>query len=238
MSSPYTPDAAFHHFPSPTFEHVLSRLQRLTIPSSQSPAALVSHVDTTHLQKAAFALAPDTTRNSTHVDCTLGASFSMVFPSPSKPYEQDLPTLIDTFAPKPLASDLSPTSTSSSDLDSVSSQPSNPRLSFEAFLATRSRVVRLYNLPSMAEAFLTSLFNSPMRPSGLIPVPVSMWSLRDKQDVDVSLSNGVASLVIHSKSVIATLRNGDSTSFTRRAALLTHDKTALAPPPSPLGCPF
>jgi len=65
--------------------------------------------------------------------CTLGAPFDI-----SNPDERS--TFIDAF---PLAFDLSPTSSASSDFDSLSSYTSFPRSLSDAFAATRSRVVRV-----------------------------------------------------------------------------------------------
>ncbi|KAG2005958.1 hypothetical protein CC2G_002323 [Coprinopsis cinerea AmutBmut pab1-1] len=84
---------------------------------------------------------------------------------------------------------LSPTSSGSTSSASSrcssegSSSNSTPKSSFEAFFATRSRVVWLYNLPPMAETFLGSVFysgagkgNSNSRIS--MPVPATMWEER------------------------------------------------------------
>ncbi|KAG6877520.1 hypothetical protein C0993_006384 [Termitomyces sp. T159_Od127] len=103
---------------------------------------------------------------------------------PSKDLD-DAFTIIDTFAPKPLARDLSPTasptpltgvsptSSTSSDLESYLS--SSSRFSYEAFVTTRSRVVRLYNLPRLAESFLSALFLPQSNLRGQRPVPTSLW---------------------------------------------------------------
>jgi hypothetical protein len=67
---------------------------------------------------------------------TLGTPFT-----PSQHWKslgRDEATVIDTFAPKPRSFDLSPTSSTSSDLDGYSS--ASP---FDAFLVTKSRVVRV-----------------------------------------------------------------------------------------------
>lgn len=121
-----------------TFDDVLSRLQKLTLPS-HSPSSL------TLSSSSALRNSSD----SPKVRCTLGAPFSMTYPYPSKDFdEDDIPTIIDTFAPRPLAFDLSPTSSASSDFDSPSSHTSLPRSSFESFVATRSRVVRVRGVSS------------------------------------------------------------------------------------------
>ncbi|KAG6856542.1 hypothetical protein H0H87_003361 [Tephrocybe sp. NHM501043] len=95
---------------------------------------------------------------------------------PSKQFD-DGPLVIDTFSPKPLMHDLSPTSSASSnDLDSPFS---SPRCSFEAFVNTRSRVVRLYNLPRLAESYLSALFLPQSTIRGQRPVPISLWTTRE-----------------------------------------------------------
>ena len=71
-------------------------------------------------------------------------SISMSFRYPSKESDQDFPTVIDTFAPKPFAHDLSPPSSASSERGSTSPpHTSNQRTVLDAFNATRSRVVRV-----------------------------------------------------------------------------------------------
>jgi hypothetical protein len=71
-------------------------------------------------------------------------SISMSFRYPSKESDKDFPTVIDTFAPKPFAHDLSPPSSASSERGSTSPpHTSNQRTVLDAFNATRSRVVRV-----------------------------------------------------------------------------------------------
>ncbi|KAG5351179.1 hypothetical protein C0989_007637 [Termitomyces sp. Mn162] len=108
--------------------------------------------------------------------------------SPSSSFD-DRPTVIDTFAPKPLR-DLSPTpsptpmtgvspsSSASSDFESYLSSPS--RFSYEAFVTTRSRVVRLYNLPRLAESFLSALFLPQSNLRGQHPEPISLWTTSEE----------------------------------------------------------
>lgn len=134
------PSPAVH--PSPTmniphppseFDKVLNRLQKLALPS-HSCSSLTS--------PSTSVLSPSS--DSPKARYTLGAPFSMSHPHPFKqPDEDDVPTIIDTFAPRPLAYDLSPISSASSDFDSLSSHSSFPRAPFNAFVATRSRVVRV-----------------------------------------------------------------------------------------------
>ncbi|GLB44115.1 putative zinc finger domain containing protein [Lyophyllum shimeji] len=148
------------------FDHFQSQFQSFTI-SSHSPTPLT-------IDSSATSYAP----GSTNDRCTLGAPFSMSYNHQPKEMD-DGPTIIDTFSPKPLVYELSPTSSDSSDLDSHHSS-SSPRSSFEAFVTTRSRVVRLYNLPRLAEAYLSAVFLPQSNLRGRIPAPVSMWTLRDE----------------------------------------------------------
>ena len=68
----------------------------------------------------------------------------MSFRYPCKELDQDFPTVIDTFAPKPFAHDLSPPSSASSERGSTSPPyTSNQKTVLDAFNATRSRVVRV-----------------------------------------------------------------------------------------------
>lgn len=130
----------------------LGRLQNLTLPSHSmssltSPSAL--HICSNPLKS----------------HCFLGAPFAMSYTCK----EDDSPTIIDTFAPRPLTFDLSPTSSASSDLDSLSSHSSFPRSSFDAFVATRSRVVRVCGVLDRPSSPLTSvltdqLYNLPAGP--------------------------------------------------------------------------
>jgi hypothetical protein len=174
---------------APNFEEILSRLQKLTLtlPSQSTPS----------LTSPSFPRQPLSATMSYHdlsPPCspsgfTLDAPFSMSYPHP-KWVDDDLPAVIDTFAPRAL-SDLSPTSSTSSEYDSVSSHHTSlAKPSFEAFVATRSRVVRvsdspmcsftysnviprqLYNLPASAEAFLSVVFipqtvSDRLPPSGI-----------------------------------------------------------------------
>lgn len=80
-------------------------------------------------------------------DCTLEAPFSMSYNYSSKKLvdDREMPTIIDSFVPRPLALDLSPISSASSDFGSVASSNSLSlaRSSVDAFVTTRSRVVRV-----------------------------------------------------------------------------------------------
>ncbi|KAF8064113.1 hypothetical protein FPV67DRAFT_202853 [Lyophyllum atratum] len=156
-----------HPSKSRDFDHFQSQFQSLTI-SSHSPSALTS--DSSAPQYSSSGLA--------NLNYSLGAPFSMAYNYQAKELD-DRPTIIDTFSPKPLMHELSPTSSDSSDLDSHHS-PSSPRSSFEAFVTTRSRVVRLYNLPRLAEAYLSAVFLPQSNLRGRVPAPASMWALRDE----------------------------------------------------------
>ncbi|KAJ7022676.1 hypothetical protein C8F04DRAFT_1310428 [Mycena alexandri] len=77
-----------------------------------------------------------------------------------------------SFAPRPAPSyNLSPQSSTSSgsEFSSVSSVSSHD--AFDAFVRTQSRVVRLFNLPAMPQAFLASVFAHPF-------FPTTMWVMR------------------------------------------------------------
>ncbi|KAF8627595.1 hypothetical protein AX17_006167 [Amanita inopinata Kibby_2008] len=160
---------------SPNMDDILSRIHDMNL----------SHLHPTlaHLSPANGTLATAYADDS-KTRCTLDASFAISMPPryPSKELDHDdFPTIIDTFAPKPFPSDLSPASSSSSEHGSVSStQTSHSKSSCGAFVATRSRVVRLYNLPLMAESFLSAVFLPQTRPAlGNIPTPISLWTLRE-----------------------------------------------------------
>ncbi|PPQ90294.1 LOW QUALITY PROTEIN: hypothetical protein CVT25_013119 [Psilocybe cyanescens] len=80
------------------------------------------------------------------------------------------------------SSSLDPSPTSSMTSSSASLNANPPQ---ETFFSTRSRVVRLYNLPAMAESFLSAVF-LPHNVRALnameqrcIPVPATMWELRE-----------------------------------------------------------
>jgi hypothetical protein len=124
-----SPTMNIPHYPSKSndFDHFHSQFQSLTI-SSHSPTSLTSN-----------SLVSQSSTDSRNSGCTLGAPFSMSYNYQPKEVD-DGPTIIDTFSPKPLVYELSPTSSASSDLDS---HHSSPRSSFETFIATRSRVVRV-----------------------------------------------------------------------------------------------
>ncbi|KAG6908478.1 hypothetical protein DXG01_004481 [Tephrocybe rancida] len=136
---------------STSFDHFQSQFNNLTI-SSHSPPAFSSDVSSAYTSPNA----------SPKATCSLGPPFSMsynTYPSSNNLDFDDGPLVIDTFSPKPLMHDLSPTSSASSDLDS---HFSSPRFSFEAFVHTRSRVVRTLG--------------------GQRPVPISLWTMREECD--------------------------------------------------------
>ncbi|KAL4260625.1 RanBP2-type domain-containing protein [Pleurotus pulmonarius] len=88
------------------------------------------------------------------------------------------------------ASATSLSSANASEFDPVASRLAAfnlARSTFEAFVASQSRVVRLYDLPPSAERFLSAVFAPQHQTysrdqrhcsSGAIPTPVSMWTLR------------------------------------------------------------
>lgn len=157
---------------STDYEHTLSRLQRLALPS---------HLESSLTSPALFSATPCSGLSSHKV--RYSPPFSHSYFKPNDAYEDNAQIIIDTFAPRPVPLDFSPTSSASSDLDSTSSHSSASKSSFEAFFATRSRVVRLYNLPALAASFLSAVF----RPQGAldhslgpIPIPTTMWELREE----------------------------------------------------------
>lgn len=120
-------------FRGPLFmDDLLSRLQDMNISSafpqyssSDSPSLALSNGPSTRPLDGPFAI-------------------SMSFRYPSKESDQEFPTVIDTFAPKPLAHDLSPPSSASSERGSTSPpHRSDQKSVFDAFVATRSRVVQV-----------------------------------------------------------------------------------------------
>lgn len=117
-------------------DDVVSRLRHLTLPSQRVSSLTAPRI-------SALIAHPDSSLGypMTHADCTLDAPFSMSYVNPSKDFDEDVPTIIDTFAPRSLALDLSPTSSTSSDMASTSSHTPSSRSSFDAFFTTRSRVV-------------------------------------------------------------------------------------------------
>ncbi|KAJ3572193.1 hypothetical protein NP233_g3242 [Leucocoprinus birnbaumii] len=54
------------------------------------------------------------------------------------------------------------------------------RAAIQAFFATRSRVVRLYNLPPSPETVLSAVFLPHSGSVGHVPVPASLWTIRDE----------------------------------------------------------
>ncbi|KAF7966307.1 hypothetical protein HWV62_39205 [Athelia sp. TMB] len=95
-------------------------------------------------------------------DAALDAAFSYTWPVKQ---QQQFYDVIDGFAPRRHAFDLSPTSsTCSSDQGSF----------LDAFVATRSRVIRMFNLPPPPASFLASIF----RQNRTMPLPITMWSMR------------------------------------------------------------
>ncbi|KAG6853862.1 hypothetical protein C0991_000623 [Blastosporella zonata] len=156
-----------HHSKSNSFDDFQSQFDNLTI-SSHSPSALSSDLSSAY----------SSPNDSPKAACFLGPPFSMSYNRyPSRDFD-DGPLVIDTFSPKPLMHDLSPTSSDSSiDLDSPFSSPC---FSFEAFVNTRSRVVRLYNLPRLAESYLSALFLPQSTLRGQRPMPISLWTTREE----------------------------------------------------------
>ena len=124
---------------SSNYEYTLSRLQRLALPS---------HLESSLTSPAVFSATPCSGLSSHKV--RYSPPFSHSYFKPNDAYEDSAPIIIDTFAPRPVPLDLSPTSSASSDLDSTSSHSSASKSSFEAFFATRSRVVRVSGAAEIA----------------------------------------------------------------------------------------
>lgn len=118
---------------SSNYEHTLSRLQRLAFPS---------HLESSLTSPALFSATPCSGLSSHKV--RYSPPFSHSYVKTNDAYEDNAPIIIDTFAPRPVPLDLSPTSSASSDLDSTSSHSTASKSSFEAFfcypLSCRSTV--------------------------------------------------------------------------------------------------
>ncbi|KAF8182961.1 hypothetical protein BJ912DRAFT_563945 [Pholiota molesta] len=210
--------AAAHPLSTSTFDHVLNRLQNLTLPE----AGLQKH----------------------QLD---GEALFAAYP---KAEER---TVIDTFAPRRTAHDRSPTSSqSSSDAEYSSSsnysasQPASPTAAaHEAFYATRSRVVRLFNLPPMAEAFLSRVFlpQNQAEHRAHIPIPATLWELRDEVVAGRRASSvwavfrtheeACAALALSGRAMsVATALESDLEPFHKlHRVLLTTAPTPTLPPP-------
>lgn len=157
--------------PRSSFDDIVHRLGKLSIPSrphspsQQSPSSISIHPAAISNSNTLFSGQP----------FALDSPFSYSRSEYLK--EQDLPAVIDSFTPR-LSFDLSPTSSTSSDL--------NPSVSsIDSFFATRSRVIRvsltvtitsryqlirdlqLFNLPPPASHFLCKIF---MRNVGHYPI--------------------------------------------------------------------
>ncbi|KIM77391.1 hypothetical protein PILCRDRAFT_825351 [Piloderma croceum F 1598] len=143
---------------SSTVDDVVHRLQSLAIPSRpQSPSQ----------SSPSISLHPSS-------PSVFESPFTYSWSAYRKESQDDLPTIIDTFAPRRPSFDLSPTSSASSDLDSSMPYCSG-RSPFDAFFATQSRVVRLSNLPPPACSFLSAVFFQ----NRSAPIPATMWALRN-----------------------------------------------------------
>jgi hypothetical protein len=77
--------------------------------------------------------------------CILESPFTYPWPGYQKESLDELPTIIDTFAPRRPSFDLSPTSSASSDMDL--SMPYYSMSPIDAFFASQSRVVRVSFYP-------------------------------------------------------------------------------------------
>ncbi|KAF8154086.1 hypothetical protein B0H34DRAFT_676941 [Crassisporium funariophilum] len=165
------------NFSDLTFDNVLSRFRGLPPPSQPSPSLNSPTSDFCSSQM--HGAHPYSDAPSAKIQSKLDPSSFLSYPRGTV---CDSPTISDTYAPRTYTLDLSPTSSASSDLDSGSSQGSLPKSSHAAFFATQSRVVRLYNLPAMAESFLFGVFlpHNASEHHPPIPVPATMWELREE----------------------------------------------------------
>jgi hypothetical protein len=135
----------------PSVDDVVHRLQGLSIPSrpqspSQSSPSISFHPSSPSIY-------------NTPGQGIFESSFTYSWPGYRKESQDDLPTIIDTFAPRRPSFDLSPTSSASSDLDSSMPYYSG-RSVFDAFFATQSRVVRVSVPSPLSLPFLTFLRHS------------------------------------------------------------------------------
>ena len=126
-------------------DDVVHRLQGLSIPSCPpSPSLSISlHPSSPSIYNASG-------------QCVFESPFTYSWPGYRKESQDDLPTIIDTFAPRRPSFDLSPTSSASSDLDSSMPYYSG-RSPFDAFFATQSRVLRVSVPSPLSLPFLTLL---------------------------------------------------------------------------------
>jgi hypothetical protein len=130
------------YFPKePTFDDVVVRLQKLSIPSRShsSPRSSPSFHPPPN---------PNTPMGG---QFTLESPFAYPWPEYLKDSQDGLSTVIDSFAPRLSSFDLSPTSSSASsdpDLPMSSISSMSRRSSIDPFTATQSRVVRVSNMVS------------------------------------------------------------------------------------------
>lgn len=121
------------------FDNVVHRLQKLSLPSRPRSPPRPSPSITLH--------PPPNTNTPSNGHCALESPFAYSWPEYLKEPQNEPPTIIDSFSPRPLF-DLSPTSSASSDLDLSASHHSSisRRSSFDSFMTTHSRVIRVSKL--------------------------------------------------------------------------------------------
>ncbi|KDR78404.1 hypothetical protein GALMADRAFT_224788 [Galerina marginata CBS 339.88] len=131
--------------------------------------------------------------------------------------------------------ELSPMSSMSS--DSASSRASLLQASKEtAFFSTRSRVVRLYNLPTMADSLLSALFHP--HNSGRFPIPATMWELRDGGGDGIwavfrTHEEAAAALALSGRAMsVATALEADLEPFHKLHRVVLRNSVASSPLPS------
>ncbi|TFK37678.1 hypothetical protein BDQ12DRAFT_152220 [Crucibulum laeve] len=157
---------------SSSFEDAVARLQHLSFRSNSALNPQSASLQTP---------SPYSDASPSKVYCTLDPPFTMSYPYLTQQLDRDT-------SPKPHSFEHSPASSTSSDQDYASglssrASTSRPSHGFEAFFGTRSRVVRLFNLPTSAESFLSAVFspqNSAEYARGSIPIPATMWELREE----------------------------------------------------------
>lgn len=119
------------------FDEVIHRMQQLSIPSSLQSSPQPSPSISFH--------PPSNPKTPMGGGYTLESPFSYPWPEYVKDSQDESATIIDSFAPRPLSFDLSPTSSASSDPDRPMSSISSMsrRSSIDSFTTTQSRVVRV-----------------------------------------------------------------------------------------------
>ncbi|KAF8901548.1 hypothetical protein CPB85DRAFT_1323395 [Mucidula mucida] len=140
------------------------------------------------------------------------------------------PYMIDSFAPRPLPSG----SLGGSDFSSTDSHLSATP-SIEAFLVTRSRVVRFLGLPDPPEHFLADVLFSP---NYRFPAPLNLWTVHDgtiwavfKSHDEACTALSLSGLAAHVRLAPALEHDLEPFHKLRRVDLLDMHKTQRQPQP-------